>query len=165
MLKYILVILLFTSCITAKKVAKICETCPAKEISTTNTTKTDSIVPKKAIVDIEGGFRIDTVFIECPDGQKPILKSHNTKSSGNAPNTNVNTSSTDKGLLIEIKAVNEAKQAEIDYLEHYIKEIKETNTEKVIACPPLTWWEEFWIITGRILSVVLLIAVAYRISK
>jgi hypothetical protein len=68
--KYILFsVLLFSACVSERKRAKICETCPER----ITIVKRDSIVQRDTMVYLPGEILRDTIKVECDGNNQPVI--------------------------------------------------------------------------------------------
>jgi hypothetical protein len=78
--KYILFsVLLFSACVSERKRAKICETCPERIEYTVR----DSIVRRDSLIQIPGTTIRDTIKIECDERGVPVISIKRPLRSGN----------------------------------------------------------------------------------
>ena len=79
-MKYILFsVLLFSACVSERKRAKICETCPERIEYTVR----DSIVRRDSLIQIPGTTIRDTIKIECDERGVPVISIKRPLRSGN----------------------------------------------------------------------------------
>jgi hypothetical protein len=78
--KYILFsVLLFSACVSERKRAKICETCPERIEYTVR----DSIIRRDSLIQIPGTTIRDTIKIECDERGVPVISIKRPLRSGN----------------------------------------------------------------------------------
>lgn len=68
-LPILLLLAALTGCITEKRRAKICQTCPTRIERTVR----DSIVKRDSLITIPGEVLRDTIRIECDERNKPVI--------------------------------------------------------------------------------------------
>ena len=79
-MKYILFsVLLFSACVSERKRAKICETCPERIEYTVR----DSIIRRDSLIQIPGTTIRDTIKIECDERGVPVISIKRPLRSGN----------------------------------------------------------------------------------
>jgi hypothetical protein len=128
-----------TSCVTEKKRAKICLSCPTK----TETIVRDSIVRKDSTVYLQGERITEYIRIECPDGAKPtvIAKSKSGKR-GRLETKLIEPNTLQMDCVIDSAAVafswNESHRT--------------TQTVQTLHCPEVCYsgWDIVWAVLGSI---------------
>lgn len=150
-LSILLALTLFSSCVTEKKRAKICLSCPTK----TETIVRDSIVRKDSTVFIEGERITEYVRIECPDGAKPTV----TTKSKSGKRGRLETKLTDPNTL-KLDCVIDSAAVAISWNESH----RTTQTVQTLPCPEVCYsgWDIVWAVLA---SIGLVSIVAFVMSK
>ena len=68
-LPILLLAVVLSGCVSEKRRAKICQTCPVRIETTTR----DSIVQRDSIITIQGEVLRDTIKIECDELNRPVI--------------------------------------------------------------------------------------------
>lgn len=148
-MRYLLLILLLTSCVTERKRAKICATCPEK----ITIERRDSIVNKDTTIYMPSKVLRDTIKIECDEKGVPVISIKRPKRNGSmrmeVTRPNLNTLISE--CIIDSEAVYLTWQEK-----HTTIESKEVLRDK-----PLFDYNYLWV-TLAVLSVVFL---AYQAQK
>ena len=147
----ILLITVLTSCVTEKKRAKICQSCPTK----TETIVRDSIVRKDSTVFIEGERITDTLKIECPDGAKPTVTTKSKPGKRGRLETKLIEPNT-----LQLDCVIDSAAVAISWNESH----RTTQTVQTLPCPEVCYsgWDIVWSVLA---SIGLVSIVAFVMSK
>lgn len=78
-MRYLLILLLLTSCVTERKRAKICKSCPEK----ITIERRDSIVNRDTTIYLPSKTLRDTIKIECDENRVPIISIRRPVRNGN----------------------------------------------------------------------------------
>lgn len=78
-MRYLLILLLFTSCVTERKRTKICNSCPEK----VTIERRDSIVNRDTTIYLPSKTLRDTIKIECDEKGVPVISIKRPKRNGN----------------------------------------------------------------------------------
>lgn len=150
-LSILIVLTLFSSCVTEKKRAKICLSCPTK----TETIVRDSIVRKDSTVLVPGERITEYVRIECPDGAKPTV----TTKSKSGKRGRLETKLTDPNTL-KLDCVIDSAAVAISWNESH----RTTQTVQTLPCPEVCYsgWDIVWAVLA---SIGLVSIVAFVMSK
>lgn len=163
--------LLLCSCMTDKKLAKICATCPVKTETITMVKDsawffTDTVTIEK-IVSIPG----PTIVVPGPcdklcDG-KGKLKSFYTESTHNGIKSKLYTDTAKNVIKSDCNA--DSLKTEIEKITNrynrLLSESKSTTDTKVVKVNELTWLQRFFIYTSYIFWLIIIIFTGIKIAK
>ena len=140
-MKYILFsVLLFSACVTERKRAKICETCPEKEIKEVETTETtrDSISLDTISEPADSAFY--WLYLQCKDGSKPEIKEEAKK---DGKRTKTSKTYNEKTGKLVFKCNSDSLQKEIEIKNKIIERLKReslTKTHKPSTKGMVVWY-------------------------
>ena len=138
-LSILIALTLLSSCVTEKKRAKICLSCPTK----TETIVRDSIVRKDSTVFLQGERITEYVRIECPDGAKPTL----TTKSKSGKRGRLETKLIEPNTL-QMDCVIDSAAVAISWNESH----RTTQTVQTLPCPEVCYsgWDIVWAVLASI---------------
>ena len=159
-----LVLIVFAGCITERKRAKICSTCPQKQVRTDSTIYKEYWSFRDSVLNVPpDSAHIEYVVSPCPDGTIPTIKEtykrdgRKTKLKGTVKNGKIN---------IGAEVGTEQLKFEIRERDRIIEKIK--SSVQVLPCPK-RWGADFFYYSGigaYVLSfLALVLAVIYRSIK
>jgi hypothetical protein len=156
--------LMFVGCVTEKKRAKICATCPIKEVRVDSTIYKEYWSFRDSVLNVpKDSAEIEYIVGPCPDGSIPPIKEtykrdgRKTKLTGRV-----------KGNTIKINANVGTEQLKFE-LREKTREIEKLKSEtKVLPCQD-RWGEQFFYYSGIVSYILaflaLVLAVIYRSIK
>ena len=138
-LSILIALTLLSSCVTEKKRAKICLSCPTK----TETIVRDSIVRKDSTVLVPGERITEYVRIECPDGAKPTV----TTKSKSGKRGRLETKLIEPNTL-QLDCVIDSAAVAISWNESH----RTTQTVQTLPCPEVCYsgWDIVWSVLASI---------------
>jgi hypothetical protein len=138
-LSILIALTLLTSCVTEKKRAKICLSCPTK----TETIVRDSIVRKDSTVYLQGERITEYVRIECPDGAKPTV----TTKSKSGKRGRLETKLIEPNTL-QMDCVIDSAAVAFSWNESH----RTTQTVQTLPCPEVCYsgWDIVWAVLASI---------------
>jgi hypothetical protein len=138
-LSILIALTLLTSCVTEKKRAKICLSCPTK----TETIVRDSIVRKDSTVYFQGERITEYVRIECPDGAKPTV----TTKSKSGKRGRIESKLIEPNTL-QLDCVIDSAAVAFSWNESH----RTTQTVQTLPCPEVCYsgWDIVWAVLASI---------------
>lgn len=124
-LPILLLLAVLSGCISEKRRAKICQTCPIR----IETVKRDSIVQRDSIITIQGEVLRDTIRVECDEQNKPVIS---IKRPVKGKNARMEVTRPDVNTIVS-ECVIDSQAVVITWQEHH------TSTAEVKQLPPVIY--------------------------
>lgn len=155
-----LVAIMLTSCMTQKRLDRICRLCPDE----VRTERKDSIVFKETFVDLPGETIHDTIRIECDERNKPQIvgsrKQKKGKRKPNQPNLDQDFKKVSDNTFVNICEVD-SQQVAIQWYENHSKETVSTT----VKVSDSRRFNDFFYFMGVAFSLLLLLLLLIIIPK
>jgi len=156
----IFIALIFSGCMTKRRLDRICEICPNEIVKE----RKDSIVFKDTIVELPGETIHDTIRIECDENNKPQIVGKSNpkrkKRKHNQPNLDQEFKKVDENVFVNTARVDSQAVA-ISWYENHSKEL----VTETIACPEENGWKVFLRFSGILFWILLLIYLLRKILR
>ena len=148
-MRYILILLILTSCVSERKRAKICSTCPEK----ITIERRDSIVNRDTTIYLPSKTLRDTIKIECDENRVPVISIRRPVRNGSM---RMEVTRPDLNTLVS-ECIVDSEAVYLTWKEKHTT----IESKEVIRDKPLFDWNYLWA-TLVVLSIVF---IAYKAQK
>jgi len=151
-----LAVLALTSCVSERKRAKICKTCPQKEVTTDSTWYKMYITYRDSVIAVEKDSAMKRFVISpCPDGSIPKITETESKD-GRKTIQEV----TIKGNILEVRAKVKEENIPVQLPTTTIEKGRDKKTVLTLPCEE-KWHEDYFYYAGILFHILLFLGAVY----